>query len=279
MNVLALGLDYAYRVPPATLAEVRRAGVSFVCRYIAPETMKKTLTADEAREIDAAGLNIVSVWETTARRALQGAPAGEADARTALAVARAAGQPPGTPIYFAVDTDVRLDADLLSVESYLRAAGRALAGQYPVGVYGSALVVEAMIDRKAALYAWQTAAWSHGRVSPVADLYQAQNGVNWCGFPNDLDYALQEDFGQWRPGGAPYALQPLPEGRVVVDPDSVRKLQQLLNALGANPPLVVDGIFGPKTRAALMAAQAPNLADADLGRRLRELLTAAQKQA
>ncbi|HMQ33657.1 MAG TPA: peptidoglycan-binding protein [Chloroflexaceae bacterium] len=35
----------------------------------------------------------------------------------------------------------------------------------------------------------------------------------------------------------------------------VRKLQQRLNAAGAEPPLKVDGIFGPKTRAAVVAFQ------------------------
>ncbi|CAN5749237.1 hypothetical protein BH23CHL7_BH23CHL7_17170 [soil metagenome] len=36
--------------------------------------------------------------------------------------------------------------------------------------------------------------------------------------------------------------------------DEIKQLQQLLNSLGATPVLVVDGLFGPKTRAALAAA-------------------------
>ncbi|HVM29513.1 MAG TPA: peptidoglycan-binding protein [Candidatus Limnocylindrales bacterium] len=36
--------------------------------------------------------------------------------------------------------------------------------------------------------------------------------------------------------------------------DEIKQLQQLLNSLGATPALVVDGLFGPKTRAALVAA-------------------------
>lgn len=37
---------------------------------------------------------------------------------------------------------------------------------------------------------------------------------------------------------------------------AVRSLQEKLNAAGANPPLLVDGLFGPKTEAALLGFQA-----------------------
>jgi peptidoglycan hydrolase-like protein with peptidoglycan-binding domain len=37
--------------------------------------------------------------------------------------------------------------------------------------------------------------------------------------------------------------------------DPVKQLQTMLNFVGANPPLTVDGIFGSKTKAATVAFQ------------------------
>lgn len=54
---------------------------------------------------------------------------------------------------------------------------------------------------------------------------------------------------------APEPPQPAPEVQPVTI-DEVKQLQQLLNSLAATPALVVDGLFGPKTRAALAAALA-----------------------
>lgn len=44
---------------------------------------------------------------------------------------------------------------------------------------------------------------------------------------------------------------------------NVRLVQTLLNFLGAQPPLDVDGIFGPKTRAAVIAFQTQSRLVAD----------------
>ena len=43
--------------------------------------------------------------------------------------------------------------------------------------------------------------------------------------------------------------------------DVIRELQMILNTEGANPPLTVDGVFGPKTEAALKKALAPKPID------------------
>ncbi|MDF2721847.1 MAG: hypothetical protein K0Q59_1522, partial [Paenibacillus sp.] len=53
-------------------------GFEFVCRYLVPYGWKR-LTLEEADLISASGLNIVSVFETTADRALGGREAGLAD--------------------------------------------------------------------------------------------------------------------------------------------------------------------------------------------------------
>jgi hypothetical protein len=59
--------------------------------------------------------------------------------------------------------------------------------------------------------------------------------------------------GYFKAAPAPEPLPPEPELQPVTI-DEVKQLQQLLNTLGTTPALVVDGLFGPKTRAALAAA-------------------------
>src|SRR3954454_9683507 len=96
------GIDYAFGRP--TMAALKSAGIKFVCRYLS-HSPSKNLTAAEAKKLSDAGIWIVVVWETTAKRALDGYAAGAADARDALAQAQICGMPDDRPIYFAVDWD------------------------------------------------------------------------------------------------------------------------------------------------------------------------------
>lgn len=269
MTPVALGLDYAYRVSPETLKCFRQHGVSFVVRYLCPPTLKKCLTKDEVAEIAQAGLNLVLVWETTADRAKAGRNAGLSDGTLAYSLVKGMGIPP-CPIYFAVDYDAP-QSDFAAIQDYLSGAAEGLHGEYEAGVYGSFAVVEGTNVK----WNWQTYAWSHGKVSEKAQLWQFRNGANWCGASNDLNYAFAENFGQV--GGFP--LLPVPDvGGDSVTPDDVKTLQTLLNSLGANPALVVDGIFGPKTRAALQGAKV-NATDAILANLARQLVGLAAQNA
>jgi hypothetical protein len=74
------GIDYAFGRP--TMAALKSAGIKFVCRYLS-HSPSKNLTAAEARKLTDAGIWIVVVWETTAKRALDGHAAGAADAKDA----------------------------------------------------------------------------------------------------------------------------------------------------------------------------------------------------
>lgn len=51
---------------------------------------------------------------------------------------------------------------------------------------------------------------------------------------------------------------PVAQPTTVASSANIAALQSRLNALGANPPLVVDGISGPKTIAAIQAFQIAN---------------------
>jgi len=171
-------LDYSYARPDP--AAMRGAGAIAVMRYLSP-TPAKNLSAAERDALHAAGLGIGLVWESTAARAGAGYAAGLADARAAEAQAAALGYPAGCPIFYAVD----YAAAVAAVLPYFQ--GVAAAAVHPLGVYGSAAIVEGV----PAPWKWQTAAWSAGRISPAAHLYQQAVGSPVAGTDiNDLRAAL-----------------------------------------------------------------------------------------
>jgi hypothetical protein len=174
---------------------MKAAGVSFVCRYLSSEP-GKGLTAAEARGYSAAGLDLVTVWETTADRALAGEAAGEIDAKLARAMAAKCGQPPGRPIYFAVDLETTAHA----VAPYFHGVAKVL-GPAGAGVYGSYAVCSGLLGAHIIDYDWQTYAWSNGAWFAGAHLQQYSNGHRLDGVEVDYDRSTAPDFGQWRIAG------------------------------------------------------------------------------
>lgn len=245
------GIDYAWynALDPAAL---RRAGVTFACRYYETLNDSKRLGAAEAKALSAAGIDLVTVWETTADRVESGAPAGAADAAGAIAEARAAGQPAHSCIYAAVDEDTTVGPH---IQGYFGEFTKALhAAGYRSGVYGSYIIVEECLTQGLCDLGWQTYAWSGGRVSSHAQLYQYSNSHKVAGLGGECDYdkSLADDFGQWRvggpgpaPGPAPAPLGSLP---LTVDGDFGRQtIAATQRACGAG----VDGVWGPQSKQAL----------------------------
>jgi len=184
---MAKGIDCAQPLTLEKAKAIKAAGYEFVCRYLVPERYAwKRLTRAEAEAITAAGLKIVSVFETTASRPAGGSAAGSVDGAEALKEALAIGQPKGSAIYFAVDFDVSGKDTMDAIERYLRAAASAIPG-YEVGVYGEYDVIEEMARRGAAKHFWQTYAWSKGKKSARANIYQYKNGQTVAGHPVDLN--------------------------------------------------------------------------------------------
>lgn len=179
------GLDYTTQTTPEIAKAFVDAGIEFVCRYLVPEKYKwKRLTKTEADAISNAGLNIISVFESSASRAAGGAAAGKADGITALSEAKIVGQPEGSAIYFAVDYDAKA-IDHKAIEDYLKAAAKELPG-YHVGVYGSYSVCLTMFNL-GIKYLWQTYAWSGGKFTNHANIYQHKNGQSVAGVTVDLN--------------------------------------------------------------------------------------------
>lgn len=130
-------------------AEIKAEGISAVgLYYFASSAFKRLLTRDLARQISAAGLYLFSVWEngfpTTGGYFTQSR--GAYDGARAAACALSAGQPSGTPIYFAVDYDASV-SDLAGITAYFTALKPLLkADGYLAGVYGSGLVCRHLDD-------------------------------------------------------------------------------------------------------------------------------------
>ncbi|THF78085.1 DUF1906 domain-containing protein [Cohnella fermenti] len=180
------GIDCATPLTATTAKQIAAAGYKFAARYLVPAQYAwKRLTKTEADAITAAGMQIVSVYETTASRPKGGAAYGKADGAAALAEAQTIAQPKGSAIYFAVDYDAQ-PADYDAIEAYLRAAAAQIPG-YEAGVYGSYAVIEEMHKRGACPHFWQTYAWSKGKVSSYANIYQYQNGTSVAGVSLDLN--------------------------------------------------------------------------------------------
>ena len=171
---LPSGIDTAAKITFDIAAKAKAAGQSFIGRYLVPYTASfpsKTLTAAEAETIQAAGLGILLCYETTANRAKSGAAAGDADGRTAYALAQQLRIPYSACVYFAVDYNAPA-RDYDAIEQYMRAAAQAIA-PYHLGVYGHYGVCEAMYVRGVTSNLWQCCAWSK-QISPHAILYQRQ---------------------------------------------------------------------------------------------------------
>ena len=167
---------------------VAAAGYVGAMRYLCyPGAGIKQLRADEVAALHANGLAVGVVWETTASRAGDGFAAGQADAQEANRQADAIGFPADRPIYYAVDFDTSADV----VRPYFD--GARAAGGRPVGVYGSFRVVEGLdLD-----WVWQCAAWSYGKRSGKARLFQKVGYV--LGQTCDENDVLADDWGGWHP--------------------------------------------------------------------------------
>jgi hypothetical protein len=182
----ATGIDIAWDRP--TIAEIKATGATWVARYFSNDPTKN-LTAAEVRDYRAAGLGIVTVWESTAARALEGSGAGVTDAHTAWSQRAGVGLPDTTVVHFAVDTDT----DWAAVEPYFRGV-QSVLGSSRTGVYGGLRVIQGA-HAAGLRYLWQTVAWSGGVWAPYATIRQP-GGTTLSGGA-DYDIAEVADFGQY----------------------------------------------------------------------------------
>ena len=177
-------------------------GYQFGARYLAGPGDWRHFSRDEAEAMARAGLAIVSIFEADANPAQFTPEIGRKHAGLALARAKAIGQPEGSAIYFAVDTD---RARLEDVIAYFTAIGEAELPYRPA-VYGPGAVCEALRDQHSlAAFAWlaNARAWpGYAAFKDRADIVQALPIVP---FPPDkfqidpCESARDCGFGEWIP--------------------------------------------------------------------------------
>jgi peptidoglycan hydrolase-like protein with peptidoglycan-binding domain len=153
------------------------AGYTFMIGYVSP-TAGKNLTHQDMTNYLAAGIAVGLVWEGSAGEALNGAAAGSAAGASAEAQANALGYPANAVIFFAVDVDTT-SASYAAIQAYANAFNAATTR--PVGIYGEADVIDHFVTPgvQPVQYGWQTAAWSGGRLSAKANLYQRVGHPSW----------------------------------------------------------------------------------------------------
>jgi hypothetical protein len=190
---MTLGFDCATPLTAATAAAFRADGYMFVARYLVPSGWK-ALSQEEVEVISDAGLQIISVFETTANRPLSGREGGLEDGALAYRLAIDRKQLLGSTVYFAVDFDA-IASQFNVIAEYLAAASEMLPG-YNAGVYGSYTVVEEMGSRGVCSHFWQTYAWSRGKKSELRNVYQYENDIIAHGIGIDLNESYGNE-GWW----------------------------------------------------------------------------------
>ena len=182
------GIDTVARISATSAVALRDNGISFVGRYLGPESWGKTIIKSEAAVLIANKLSILLCYETSATRMRGGASTGEQDGLYARNYAHDLGVPKGTVIFFAADYDVPT-GELSLCESYIRAAQKAMGDDYIAGTYGPERVVSYLSGRGACDYYWQCVAWSN-MFLPAANVRQ----YAWQGDPRAKELAAKVGF-------------------------------------------------------------------------------------
>lgn len=229
------GFDTSTPLNDQTAALFAADGYQVACRYLVPSGWK-ALGAAEAEIISRSGMNVLSVYETTANRALGGRSAGINDGYEAAKVAEKVGQPYGSCIYAAVDFEVS-QAQMKTVMEYIKGFSEATP-KYTTGVYGSYTVVDAAWKAQVCSRFWQTKAWSYGAQHPYANVYQCDCGPKGLGFQKhgigiDDNYVYSNE-GSWNTNIIPEEVKP------EMNKEDANELIELLKAiykLSPNPEL------------------------------------------
>lgn len=208
------GLDSVSEVPAAAHHAV---GSSVALRYLSRSTAK-VVTASEHRRYQAAGIDLVLVFEDSGRPDRSDYAGGKADAQFAIAQAIGIlGAPPRPPrIRFAADYDPAGHPE--ATDAYYDGVAAVLP-RAQCGPYGNDQMVSHAHARGFETL-WQTYAWSGGRFfsAPGNSIFQKSNGHTVAGVGVDYNDVFGEDFGQWDyHAAAPVALDPHHYGRLTVE--------------------------------------------------------------
>lgn len=249
------------------LTQLKAAGVTSVIRYINPLNTKadKCVDNQEAKAIAEAGMRLGLVCEGWGGAGPGGLSAsinqtqGERDAMICRDFAdKVAGAPAGACIYYAVDTDASPSEITSYVLPYFRRVYSIMQDKnrqgpiYQVGVYSSGLVCQVLQDAALVHKTWlaQSTGWRGYRAyhdgNKWALLQHMPQQIAGLDCDPDEPNPLQ-DAGLFVPFGGAITPGPALSGLFYIQD----KLNTLLKI---TPPLVVDGVWGPKTQAAVRLA-------------------------
>lgn len=169
-----LGLDYSAGRPSG--ASLRRAGVSFVIRYIDDPSRwdTKHINAHEYQDLIAHDIAVYLVVERVTGDWRGGRTAGRALASAARRGADAIGYPAGGIIFVTVDTHVSA-ADVPTTVQFVAGAADYL-GHEAAGAYGFSEHINAVVAANTCSWFWQTG--SRSALNPKAHVYQCNDRAN-----------------------------------------------------------------------------------------------------
>lgn len=197
-------IDYAWNKP--TIAEMTKAGVTSVGRYIGQDNTGKNMTRAEVEKLNKAGIDVWTIFEFAAAQATGGKRQAKIDGELALQQIAVLGQPHHAPVYFAVDFDIpdyaphssNARAKLGPVGDYFEELQNYLP-LWRIGAYGGYWLVSRLHQANLAEWFMQTGAWSPikgGKVTvpDYVNIYQppGESFGKWA----DMDLARLR-IGQW----------------------------------------------------------------------------------
>jgi hypothetical protein len=218
-------IDYSTIRP--SIQTLHAAGVTAVGRYIGWDSVPgyssigKNITKSEADSLVAAGIAVFLAFEYAPDAAAHGTSQGTKDGQLARTQLSELAAPPSMAVYFAVDYDIPDYAPTLAdtpanalaklgpVGQYFQAVN-ALKYSYEVGGYGGYWAIKRLLDARLITKAWQTLAWSGGKIDSRTVLYQNFATPPILGSDYDIreNASTDHDFGQWpRPSTVPPTVQ------------------------------------------------------------------------
>jgi hypothetical protein len=188
------GVNYYGSVGQA-VANIATSNYKFVIRTVG--VLSNQLTASEAQQIKASGLQIVLFCEPNTPRVLDGFQAGVVDATLAASQALAAGAPANFFCYFAVELDFDPE-NLPAIYAYLDGVASVLGSVDRVGIYSDYLTVKTVLDAKKAGKAWQGFFWkTSDQFDPRVSIVQGQTSISVAGQTCHFNASYATNYGQW----------------------------------------------------------------------------------
>lgn len=210
----------------------QRAGIEVASLYLSNDPSKNATPAD-IHHAHQRGIGILLNWEAMAGAPLNGAGQGTQDAqewvRQKNDLIRAVGYAPKNKLgaYFSCDRDTTPN-DYPKIDAYYGATQKVVhADGSRNGAYGEFDLIEHLIKTGLIEVAWQTLAWSNGRISQSADFYQQSINNTLGGASVDFDRIIHPaHLCAWWPPDSPYNTT----GVFTVDAESKKEITELLNA-------------------------------------------------